>query len=127
MRALVEIVGDAVAVGIERAAIGAHCDALRRTGATIEVVRDTIAVGVVGRATVGIDLGALRRGRALVEVIRHTVTVGIPRSEEHTSEPQSLMRFSYAVFCLKKKKTQKQSDRHHSLHANNYTVLCMTT
>src|SRR3546814_6667432 len=28
----------------------------------------------------------------------------IPRSEEHTSELQSLMRISYAVFCLKKKK-----------------------
>src|SRR3546814_3811568 len=31
------------------------------------------------------------------------------RSEEHTSELQSLMRISYAVFCLKKKKTQ---DKH---------------
>src|SRR3546814_8145585 len=33
---------------------------------------------------------------------------GLPvtRSEEHTSELQSLMRISYAVFCLKKKKTQ---------------------
>src|SRR3546814_20214565 len=31
----------------------------------------------------------------------------IGRSEEHTSELQSLMRISYAVFCLKKKKTQK--------------------
>src|SRR3546814_4602810 len=30
------------------------------------------------------------------------------RSEEHTSELQSLMRISYAVFCLKKKKTQQQ-------------------
>src|SRR3546814_5658862 len=29
------------------------------------------------------------------------------RSEEHTSELQSLMRISYAVFCLKKKKTTK--------------------
>src|SRR3546814_1139032 len=29
-----------------------------------------------------------------------------PRSEEHTSELQSLMRISYAVFCLKKKKRQ---------------------
>src|SRR3546814_6197556 len=28
----------------------------------------------------------------------------VPRSEEHTSELQSLMRISYAVFCLKKKK-----------------------
>src|SRR3546814_6579629 len=32
---------------------------------------------------------------------------GLSRSEEHTSELQSLMRISYAVFCLKKKK-QKQ-------------------
>src|SRR3546814_7688171 len=33
---------------------------------------------------------------------------GCRRSEEHTSELQSLMRISYAVFCLKKKKTQNQ-------------------
>src|SRR3546814_11618534 len=32
------------------------------------------------------------------------VTVKVRRSEEHTSELQSLMRISYAVFCLKKKK-----------------------
>src|SRR3546814_8433575 len=31
----------------------------------------------------------------------------VRRSEEHTSELQSLMRISYAVFCLKKKKTQQ--------------------
>src|SRR3546814_5666416 len=34
---------------------------------------------------------------------------GLPRSEEHTSELQSLMRISYAVFCLKKKNNQKQN------------------
>src|SRR3546814_2353033 len=33
------------------------------------------------------------------------------RSEEHTSELQSLMRISYAVFCLKKKKTHKKKKR----------------
>src|SRR3546814_4806057 len=44
----------------------------------------------------------------------HCVIVGFseasiaPRSEEHTSELQSLMRISYAVFCLKKKKTTKK-------------------
>src|SRR3546814_10198503 len=32
------------------------------------------------------------------------------RSEEHTSELQSLMRISYAVFCLKKKKKQKKKN-----------------
>src|SRR3546814_10875765 len=36
----------------------------------------------------------------------------IIRSEEHTSELQSLMRISYAVFCLKKKK--KNTERQHS-------------
>src|SRR3546814_2971495 len=42
-----------------------------------------------------------RSGRA--SAILECVT---PRSEEHTSELQSLMRISYAVFCLKKKKTK---------------------
>src|SRR3546814_5494925 len=37
--------------------------------------------------------------------------VNAPRSEEHTSELQSLMRISYAVFCLKKKKDREQESR----------------
>src|SRR3546814_5480993 len=39
---------------------------------------------------------------------RHKKGAPVVRSEEHTSELQSLMRISYAVFCLKKKKTSKQ-------------------
>src|SRR3546814_6552403 len=35
--------------------------------------------------------------------------IGKPRSEEHTSELQSLMRISYAVFCLKKKKQHRRT------------------
>src|SRR3546814_6796656 len=35
----------------------------------------------------------------------------IRRSEEHTSELQSLMRISYAVFCLKKKKNNKKNNK----------------
>src|SRR3546814_5292090 len=39
---------------------------------------------------------------------------GVDRSEEHTSELQSLMRISYAVFCLKKKKNNlHQNDQRH--------------
>src|SRR3546814_9644354 len=38
------------------------------------------------------------------------------RSEEHTSELQSLMRISYAVFCLKKKKKR---------NITQYTTICM--
>src|SRR3546814_10229902 len=36
-------------------------------------------------------------------------SMDVERSEEHTSELQSLMRISYAVFCLKKKKNIKQT------------------
>src|SRR3546814_8295891 len=48
------------------------------------------------------------------------------RSEEHTSELQSLMRISYAVFCLKKKNKQKDLNLTHRLHTskintNNHT------
>src|SRR3546814_1397748 len=38
------------------------------------------------------------------------------RSEEHTSELQSLMRISYAVFCLKKKKKHHDHQPHHDIH-----------
>src|SRR3546814_3657364 len=44
------------------------------------------------------------------------------RSEEHTSELQSLMRISYAVFCLKKKnKLQKQSTNYFHLYTDSLT------
>src|SRR3546814_9428388 len=36
-------------------------------------------------------------------MLEHLSSIGLVRSEEHTSELQSLMRISYAVFCLKKK------------------------
>src|SRR3546814_4391992 len=61
---------------------------------------------------IGAEPGArhLRRSRVEIGAARHGDGVlarcGDPdRSEEHTSELQSLMRISYAVFCLKKKKT----------------------
>src|SRR3546814_8113458 len=43
------------------------------------------------------------------------------RSEEHTSELQSLMRISYAVFCLKKKKKQKTKNTTHDYKQYNQT------
>src|SRR3546814_5706312 len=42
--------------------------------------------------------------------------LGLTRSEEHTSELQSLMRISYAVFCLKKNKSTHQSRMHNQYH-----------
>src|SRR3546814_3691062 len=44
--------------------------------------------------------------------IVHTRDYALARSEEHTSELQSLMRISYAVFCLKKKTKQSDCNRH---------------
>src|SRR3546814_3994316 len=49
------------------------------------------------------------------------------RSEEHTSELQSLMRISYAVFCLKKKKKhKKQLTTIYKHQSNNNTSLRIT-
>src|SRR3546814_9681634 len=46
----------------------------------------------------------------------HLRQTSAQRSEEHTSELQSLMRISYAVFCLKKKKTTRNNKTYHEAH-----------
>src|SRR3546814_1250733 len=43
------------------------------------------------------------------------------RSEEHTSELQSLMRISYAVFCLKKKNITPKQKTTHNIHKIKHT------
>src|SRR3546814_5850435 len=55
-----------------------------------------------------LELGPERVAAFIGEPIMGAIGVYIPpmRSEEHTSELQSLMRISYAVFCLKKKTTK---------------------
>src|SRR3546814_9257469 len=76
-----------------------------------EVRRDRGPGG--GRRHVG-HLAGVRR--------RHAARL---RSEEHTSELQSLMRISYAVFCLKKKKrqaiTNQDNEQHNTIVTYNYT------
>src|SRR3546814_4863303 len=62
--------------------------------------RQLVDAGVDGGIVV-ISFLALELFRAERHVV---VEVEVVRSEEHTSELQSLMRISYAVFCLKKKK-----------------------
>src|SRR3546814_6199372 len=62
----------------------------------------------------GLDLGAFTGVQGELGLVENELGIGnrlsllddeIVRSEEHTSELQSLMRNSYAVFCLKKKNT----------------------
>src|SRR3546814_5078704 len=60
-------------------------------------------VGAHGRRIVADGDGGDPRGATLLEGAGGRDHVVDPRSEEHTSELQSLMRTTYAVFCLKKK------------------------
>src|SRR3546814_3177371 len=50
----------------------------------------------------------------------HASTLAIlDRSEEHTSELQSLMRISYAVFCLQKKKTETHNTKEQATNTSH--------
>src|SRR3546814_9805702 len=58
-------------------------------------------------------------GAALCHARRVPANWRVRRSEEHTSELQSLMRISYAVFCLKKKKKKHTTQRGKIEEMNN--------
>src|SRR3546814_3717077 len=75
----------------------------------------------VGRLT---DLTFVRRNAGGIDDHATLFAKRFGRSEEHTSELQSLMRISYAVFCLKKKtKTKKKK---HIYHNNTTTIIKIT-
>src|SRR3546814_8862838 len=70
-------------------------------------IEDSVAVGDLriplrNWSPAGLQFGPCPPGIAVGDRMLITVTIR-NRSEEHTSELQSLMRISYAVFCLKKK------------------------
>src|SRR3546814_9564408 len=71
---------------------------------------------LVGRGAVRIGLGDGRADRAEEDEAADARL----RSEEHTSELQSLMRISYAVFCLKKKKYKKIITRQHNTNVDRH-------
>src|SRR3546814_1731637 len=73
-------------------------------------------------APTGLTMAWLRPWRPRADTI-------VYRSEEHTSELQSLMRISYAVFCLQKKKrltqitvTDKSADQHDNNNTTKYKI-----
>src|SRR3546814_6735730 len=67
--------------------------------------------GAARCAPVGLAAHGPRHER--LAAIPHVVVIGVERSEEHTSELQSLMRSSYAVFCLNKKTQPVQIVQEH--------------
>src|SRR3546814_3274318 len=73
---------------------------------------DTLAVFVDHALAVFLDERAALRRQQVEHVLGRSAEPDAlradDRSEEHTSELQSLMRISYAVFCLKKKKKTKE-------------------
>src|SRR3546814_2988494 len=81
------------------AAVFAHSSSLARASAST--------------SSTPITHGSVRQGRPGSEATPSGASAQrslFERSEEHTSELQSLMRTSYAVFCLKKKKTNNKLD-----------------
>src|SRR3546814_4948464 len=71
-----------------------------------ELLRDRPETGWLQRLSTVVDPGATIDG--WLDLMARLLVLGflpgsVERSEEHTSELQSLMRISYAVFCLKKK------------------------
>src|SRR3546814_9054569 len=107
----------------------------------LDLLGDQVTLGDFDLLVLGIafepdDLHPVEQRLRQVEAVgrgheHHVRQVEIERSEEHTSELQSLMRISYAVFCLKKKKyvyhnTKQQSTHSNSDHAPSKSVITVT-
>src|SRR3546814_10268457 len=97
--------------GIEVAAIFDQ-ETNRQQMAGVKILRDPAQLGGIEAAVIT----DMRNPQAAYEHMAETIGADrvyfpslLRRSEEHTSELQSLMRISYAVFCLKKKKQTSKS------------------
>src|SRR3546814_2472318 len=78
-----------------------------------------------GKLTIdGAERSVSGRGNGLMSSVIAALAESGGRSEEHTSELQSLMRISYAVFCLKKKKNKNKRTRSDT---QEKTQKCKTT
>src|SRR3546814_1945154 len=85
-----------------------HCRNIRRrTEPFVTCNRQDIQLIVFKSATSEIARHSCKSHTSFIKISHMFSGALIRRSEEHTSELQSLMRISYAVFCLKKKKSKK--------------------
>src|SRR3546814_4809446 len=81
-------------------------DEAGRDEARARRLRWRMLIGFLAGLVIGLSVHYGAPGAAWVETVTAYVTGPLGRSEEHTSELQSLMRTSSAVFCLQKKTTK---------------------
>src|SRR3546814_720865 len=86
------------------ATVGSTAPFIGLFGTVVGIYRALIKIGSAGQASIDAVAGPV--GEALI-MTALGLAVAVPRSEEHPSELQSLMRISYAVFCLNKKNHQR--------------------
>src|SRR3546814_8082598 len=112
---------------VERAGFVKLHDLRRNLGRLIEAdVADAgrlIKLGDLAREQASDDRPALAADQVEEDLLALCLQLErlVARSEEHTSELQSLMRISYAVFCLKKKK-QEQTKRVNTITNRNKRI-----
>src|SRR3546814_6904199 len=103
----------ALVTGVQTCALPISSRALRFAGVEYEILRHALTTEQIAIYDSYADAWSIihrNMERAL------ELTAIVDRSEEHTSELQSLMRISYAVFCLKKQKIDRCSNK------DKYTV-----
>src|SRR3546814_8100240 len=113
------------------AATPAISSGLPRRGTLFSLRKPSSTSGVIqaSRAGVWIRPGTIPLQRipclpkVVAMVLIYQFTMALERSEEHTSELQSLMRISYAVFCLKKKRTHNTKTHQHTIQHYKRTEL----
>src|SRR3546814_7789764 len=101
--ARVDAGGDVVRVDFQ--AVAADLLVIAQPGQQLAIAAAEVENSAAGRNPL---LDDVQIGAHLRSLYGYAVHVTAERSEEHTSELQSLMRISYAVFCLKNKNTPKR-------------------
>src|SRR3546814_6773396 len=105
--------------------VGEVAEAVRHARQHSAALGEQVPVPVAGALVLAVDEAQRLESReqrhqlggVAVEVRMALVALGAgdDRSEEHTSELQSLMRSSYAVFCLKKKSTRTSEEKSYKI------------
>src|SRR3546814_10818650 len=93
--------------------IATHPTDPETAAAQTDFAREDLACLIYTSGTGGAPRGVMQQHGAILHNVNgcaRVIAEDFGRSEEHTSELQSLMRISYAVFCLKKKKTNRSKN-----------------